>query len=199
MTAHAVTIPKSKDRGLLVHSKLALVLGSLATAIAFLTALSCFQKSQVDGARSTQLVLNQIAVLTRDINNLTLTVLREQKLSIEAEAQMRRTRHALPQAVLDAHLHVYHTVALEREWPALDNYLTSADRQWILMQTGDFDEARQIDFQEVSPQFDAMQNQLQIAIEAEDKWAQGIALKARNELLTAGVLAATAVLILFVR
>ena len=63
----------------------------------------------------------------------------------------------------------------------------------------DFDEARQVDFQDVSPQFGLMQNQVQIAIEAEDKWAEGVARRARNELLAAGVLAATAVLILFLR
>ena len=44
-----------------------------------------------------------------------------------------------------------------------------------------------------------MQHQVQIAIEAEDKWAQGVALRARNELLAAAILAAAAVLILFLR
>jgi PAS domain-containing protein len=38
-----------------------------------------------------------------------------------------------------------------------------------------------------------------VAIEAEDKWAQGVALRARNELLAAATLAATAILILFLR
>jgi diguanylate cyclase (GGDEF)-like protein/PAS domain S-box-containing protein len=40
---------------------------------------------------------------------------------------------------------------------------------------------------------------VQIAIEAEDKWAQVVALRARNELLVAAILAAAAVLILFLR
>ncbi len=182
-----------------MRPKLALVFGFLATAIVILAVLSWLQKNEVDEARSSEVILNRIAVLTREINNLTLTVLREQKLTPEADAKMRAARHALPKAVLAAHLHAYHTGASEAVWTALDNYGTSAGRQWILMQTGDFDEARQVDFQEVSPQFGLMQNQVQIAIEAEDKWAEGVALRARNELLAAGVLAATAVLILFVR
>ena len=190
---------KPKRASLLVRPKLALVFGCLATAIVILAVLSWLQKIEVDEARSSEVILNQIAVLTREINNLTLTVLREQKLTPEADAEMRGARHALPKAILAAHLHAYHTGALEGAWTALDNYSTSAGRQWILMQTGDFDEARQVDFQEVSPQFDLMQNQVQIAIEAEDKWAERGALRARNELLAAGVLAATAVLILFVR
>jgi diguanylate cyclase (GGDEF)-like protein/PAS domain S-box-containing protein len=179
--------------------KLALVFGFLATAIAVLAALSWFQRNQVDEARSAQVILNQIAVLTREINNLTWTDLQEQNLTPEADTEMRAARQALPKAVLAAHLHTYHTSALEKVWPVLDNYIMSADRQWILMQIRDFDNAKQVDFQEVSPQFDLMQHQVQIAIEAEDKWAQRVALRARNELLAAAMLAATAILILFLR
>jgi diguanylate cyclase (GGDEF)-like protein/PAS domain S-box-containing protein len=178
---------------------LALVFGVLATAIAVLAALSWFQRIQIDEARSAQVILSQIAVLTREINNLTWTALQKQDLTPEAEIEMRAARQALPKAVLAAHLHAYHTSPLEKVWPALDNYMMSADRQWILMQTGDFDGAKQVDFQEVSPQFDLMQHQVQIAIEAEDNWAQGVALRARNELLAAAILAATAILILFLR
>ncbi len=187
-------------RGSLVaRPKLAFVFGFLATAIAVLAALSWFHRSQVDEARSAQVTLNQIAVLTREINNLTWTALQEQNLTLEADTEMQAARHALPKAVLAAHLHAYHTAVLEKVWPALDNYSASAGRQWILMQVGNFDEAKQADFQAVGPQFDLMQHQVQIAIEAEDKWAQGVALRARNELLAAAVLAATAVLILFLR
>src|SRR5450631_3339365 len=184
---------------LVARSKLALVFGFLATAIAILAAFSWFHRNQVDEARSAQITLNQIAVLTRKINNLTLATLQKQNLTPEAETAMRTARHALPKAVLAAHLHAYHTAALEKVWPALDDYIISAGRQWILMQVRDFDEAKQADFQAVSPQFDLLQHQVQIAIEAEDKWAQGVALRARNELLAAAILATTVVLILFLR
>ena len=183
----------------MARPKLALVFGVLATAIAVLAALSWFQRIQIDEVRSAQVILNQIAALTREINNLTWTALKGQKLTPEADTEMRAARQALPKAVLAARLHTYHTYALEKVWPELDKYIISADRQWILMQIGNFDEAKQVDFQEVSPQFDLMQHQVQIAIEAEGNWAQGVALKARNELLAAATLAAIAILILFLR
>jgi diguanylate cyclase (GGDEF)-like protein/PAS domain S-box-containing protein len=186
-------------RSLVARPKLALVFGVLATAIAVLAALSWFQRIQIDETRSAQVLLNQIALLTRQINNLTWTALQEQNLTPEADTEMRAARQALPKAVLAAHLHTYHTSALEKFWPVLDNYIMSADRQWVLMQVGNFDEAKQVDFQEVSPQFDSMQHRVQIAIEAEDNWAQGVALRARNELLAAATLAAAAILILFLR
>ena len=179
--------------------KLPFVFAFLATAIAVLVALSWFHRNQVDEARSAQVTLNQIAVLTREINNLTLATLQKQELTPDADTEMRTARHALPEAVLAARLHAYHTAVLENVWPVLDNYLTSAGRQWILMQVRNFDEAKQADFQAVRPQFDLMQHQVQIAIEAEDKWAQIVALRARNEFLAAATLAATAVLILFLR
>ena len=184
---------------LVARPKLALVFGVLAMAIAVLTTLSWFQRIQIDEARSAQAILNQIAVLARGINNLTWAALQQQKLTPEAEIEMRLARQALPKAVLAAHLRAYHTSPLARVWPALDNYIMSANRQWILMQIGDFDQAKQVDFQSVSPQFDLMQHQIQIAIEAEDNWTQIVALRARNELLAAAILAATAILILFLR
>jgi PAS domain S-box-containing protein len=184
---------------LVARPKLALVFGVLATAIAVLAALSWFQRIQIDEARSAQVILNQIAALTREINNLTWTALQGQTLTPEADTEMRAARQALPKAVLAARLHTYHTYALETVWPELDKYIISADRQWILMQIGNFDEAKQVDFQEVSPQFDLMQHQVQIAIEAEGNWAQGVALRARNELVAAATLAAIAILILFLR
>jgi hypothetical protein len=118
---------------LVARPKLALVFGVLATAIAALAALSWFQRIQIDEARSAQVILNQIAVLTREINNLTWTALQKQNLTPEAEIEMRAARQALPKAVLAAHLHAYHTSPLETVWPVLDNYIMSADRQWILM------------------------------------------------------------------
>jgi diguanylate cyclase (GGDEF)-like protein/PAS domain S-box-containing protein len=175
-----------------------LVFGFLAT-VTVLVGLSWFERNQVDEARSAQMVLNQIAVLTREINNLTLTALKTQDLNSEAETEMRAARHALPKALLAAHLQKYHTPVLEKVWPVLDNYIMSSSRQWVLMQVGNFDEARQADFQEVGPQFDSMQHQVQIAIEAEDQWAQVVALRARNELLAAAILAATTVLVLLSR
>jgi diguanylate cyclase (GGDEF)-like protein/PAS domain S-box-containing protein len=184
---------------LVARPKLVFVFGFLVTAIAVLAALSWFHRNQIDEARSAQVTLNQIAVLTRKINNLTLTALQKQDLTPQADKEMLEARHALPKAVLAAHLHAYHTAALEKVWPALDSYISSAGRQWILMQIREFDGAKQVDIQEVSPQFDLMQHQVQIAIEGEDKWAQGVALRARNELLAAAILAATTILILFLR
>ena len=68
---------KPKHTSLSVRPKLALVFGFLATAIVILAVLSWLQKNEVDEARSAEVILNQIAVLTREINNLTLTVLHE--------------------------------------------------------------------------------------------------------------------------
>jgi hypothetical protein len=114
------------------RSKLAFVFGFLATAIAFLIVLSWFQRNQVDEARSAQVNLNQIAVLTREINNLTWTALQEQNLTPEADTEMRAARQALRKTVLAAHLHAYPTSALARVWPVLDNYVMSVGGQWIL-------------------------------------------------------------------
>jgi diguanylate cyclase (GGDEF)-like protein/PAS domain S-box-containing protein len=186
-------------QSLVERPRLTVVFGFLATAIVVLAALSWFHGNQIAEAHSAEVTLNQIALLTREINNLTLTALKNQNLTPEADKEMLAARHALPNVVLAAHLHAYHTVAMENAWPALDNYITSAGHQWVLMQVGEFDEAKLADFQTVGLQFDLMQYQVQIAIEAEDTWAQGVALRARYELLAAAILTATSILILFLR
>ena len=66
---------KLRCGSLVARPKLALVFGVLATAIAVLAALSWFQRIQIDEARSAQVILNQIAIVTREINNLTWTAL----------------------------------------------------------------------------------------------------------------------------
>jgi hypothetical protein len=153
-------ILSSRCGSLVARAKLAFVLGSLATVVAVLASLSWFHRNQVDEALSAQLILNRIAVVTREINTLTLTALYQQNLTPIAETEMRAARQALPKTVLAARVHAYHTSALEAVWPVLDNYRTSAGRQWILMQLGDFDEAKQLDFEAVSPQFELTQHPL---------------------------------------
>ncbi len=177
----------------------ALLSGSLACALIVLAALFWYHRGQVDEARAAQAALTQVADLTREINNLTLVALQKGTLSPQADSAMLEARHALPAAVLGAHLHVYHKAVPQQVWPAIDSYIASADRQWLLMQAGEYDEAKHADFQEVGLQYDIMRTQVRLAIEAEDKWAQGVALKARNELLAAAVLAMAAVLVLFLR
>lgn len=184
---------------LLARRKLALVSGFFATAIVVLISLSWYHRHQAEEARSSQATLKQIAALTREINSLTFTAIQKQSLSPEADKEILAARQELPKAVLAAHLHAYHTPAIEEALPTLDNYISSSGKQWILIQVGDFDEATQANLQAVASQFDLMQYQLQMAIDEEDKWAQVIAQRATNELLAAAILAAAAFLILLLR
>jgi len=189
----------SLSEKLLARRKLAIVSGVFATAIIALISVSWFHRHQAEEARSGQVILKQIAALTREINGLTFTAIQQRSLSQVADKEIRATRQQLPNAVLAAHLHTYHTPAIQKALPTLDSYVSSAGKQWILIQVGDFDEATQASLQAVSSQFDLMQYQLQLAIDGEDKWAQGVARRATNELMTAALLAAAAFLILFLR
>jgi hypothetical protein len=117
MVRTAQRIINLRHDSLVARPRLAILFSFLAITIVVLAALSWVHRTQADETRSGQVILNQIAVLTRKINNLTLTALREQYLRPEAETEMLDARHALPQAVLVAHLHTYHTASLEKVWP----------------------------------------------------------------------------------
>lgn len=173
--------------------------GFLAGAFIVLAVLSWYHRNQFDDARAGQAALTQVANLTREINYLTLVALQKGHLSPEADAAMLEARHALPAALLAAHLHVYHQEAGENVWSAIDHYIASADRQWFLMQVGEYGEAKHADFQEVGLQFDVMRTQVRMAVEAEGKWAEATALKARNELLAAVGCAIAAILMLLLK
>lgn len=76
--------------------------------------------------------------------------------------------------------------------------MMSSDQQWLLIQTGNFDEGKQAEFQGVGSQFDVMQHQVQLAIESGNQWAR-VRPKSEIRALPAAVLAGSAVLILFLR
>jgi diguanylate cyclase (GGDEF)-like protein/PAS domain S-box-containing protein len=196
MTLAKERILSSRWGTLAQRPRLLPVFGFVGAAIAILGTLSWIQRNQVDEAYANQVTLNQISALTRQLNNLTLTALQRQGMAPDQETEMRSARQTLHTAVLAAHLHAYHTAALQEFWPAFDNYMISTNRQWILIQVGNFDEAKQLHFQSVEPQFDFMQHEMQTAIEAEDNWVQGVALEARYELLAAAILVTTAILML---
>ena len=181
------------------HPKMAVVFTLLTTAIVIFAGLSWFGEYQVEEAHSAQVLLTQIAVLTREINHLTWSALQNQNLSSKEDGEIRAARTALPKVALAARLHADPASALEKIWPTLDNYTLSASRQWTLMLAGDYDEAKQVNFQEVGPRFDLVQHELHTAIETEENWAQVVVLRARNELLASAILATTAILILFLR
>ena len=203
---HRIAIAEATHRvlnsrlgALVTRSGLTRVLGLLGTTIAVLSTLSWFHRCQADEAYANQVILTQISVLTRQINNLKLSALQKQDLTSTAESERWSARKTLREATLAAQLHSHHTAALDQVWPAFDSYMMSGDRQWLLIQTGNFDEGKQAEFQGVGSQFDLMQHQVQLAIEAEDQWARGAAQRARYELLAAAVVGVTAILILFLR
>src|SRR5215813_12147195 len=130
------------------------VLGVLAAAIFVLTLLSWFHRSHADEAYADQLTLNQISLLTRQLHTLKLVALQKQDLSPAAETDRRKARQSLRETALAAQLHSHHTAALEEVWPAFDSYTTASDRQFLLMAVGNFDDAKQAEFQTVGPEFD---------------------------------------------
>ena len=107
-------------RNLFVRPKWALVSGLLAMTISVLTCFSWFHTRQAGEAIAGEVILRQIAALTRQINTLTMTALQEGSLSPEAEQEIRAARRSLSKAVLAAHLRGYHAKAIENALPTLD-------------------------------------------------------------------------------
>jgi PAS domain S-box-containing protein len=153
----------------------------------------------VEQTRVAQIILNKIATRAQEINNLGWLAIQEQDVTPKSDGEVRAAKRELLETAAAVKRQTYHSRVIHEVSPLLDNYMRVADYQWQLVETGHFEAARRVDFEEVNPQFDVLQSKISEASEAEDQWAEAIALRSRNELLVAAFLAALAVLMLFQR
>jgi PAS domain-containing protein len=83
--------------------------------------------------------------------------------------------------------------------PALRDFVQATDRQLQLIRGGQFEEARRLDFEEVSQQFDLLQHQLHKASNGEVRAAAAFVIRSRIEFAIAVLLVTVFVVILFLR
>ena len=86
------------QRSLVARPNWTVVFSVLAIRILLVLAiLSWFQRIQIEESRSAQVILNQIATVTREINNFTWDCsLHQQDLTPEADSEMRAARRRCP-------------------------------------------------------------------------------------------------------
>jgi hypothetical protein len=110
----------------------------------------------------------------------------------------RASKRELLATTSGVRLHTQETL-VDQFGPAASNFIQATDRQLQLIQKGKFEEARRLDFEEVSQQFDVLQHQLHQASDAEARVAEAAATKSRIELVIAFVLVAASTALLFLR
>jgi diguanylate cyclase (GGDEF)-like protein/PAS domain S-box-containing protein len=155
--------------------------------IAIITALTLFylHSNSADQNRETEAALSRIETRAQEIHTLGWLVTTTQEVSPEAEQQVQAAKRDLSQTAAALRPETYNRDTFDKIRPALANYIQAADRQLQLVRTGYFEDAEDIDFQQVTPQFEALQYQVHDASEKEAKLAEEKRFKSRIELATA--------------
>jgi len=166
-------------------------LSSLTAAV-----LSIRDKNLADRGITVQLVLSKIEVLVQELRGLgwLATAVREVTPDSEdrfrvKERELEITRTEL-QTDLDGH-------ASGELFPGLTNFMQCVDHQLELMHEEKFDEARRVDFDEVSPQFDVLQHEIHVVSDAEGRVVQERMTRCRYE-AAAGLLLFTLTVVILV-
>ena len=167
-------------------------------AIAITTALtlSSFDKRSADRKHATEALLSRIETHAQEIHNLEWLVTSTQEVSPEAEEQVQKSKHDLIEAF--AAVGVHNREGINQISLAVANYMEAADRQLQLARTGHAEAAKDIGFQQATPQFEELQHQLHEASKSEGGLAEAALIKSRIELAT-GVLLIIGALILGLR
>jgi diguanylate cyclase (GGDEF)-like protein/PAS domain S-box-containing protein len=169
-------------------------------AIAFIIALtlSLRDKGSAERSREAQIALSRLEVRVQEVHSLEWLATAAREITPEVEARLRASKRELLTTTSGLRLQTQEAL-VDQFGPAASNFIQATDRQLQLIQNGKFEEARRLDFEEVSQQFDVLQHQLHQASDAQARVAEAAATKSRIELVIAFVLVATSIVLLFLR
>ena len=169
-------------------------------AIAFIIALtlSLRDKGSAERSREAQIALSRLEVRVQEVHSLEWLATAAREITPEVEARLRASKRELLTTASGSRLQTRETLVAQFG-PAASNFIQATDRQLQLIQNGKFEEARRLDFEEVSQQFDVLQHQVHQASDAEARVTEAAATKSRIELVIAFVLVAASIALLFLR
>jgi diguanylate cyclase (GGDEF)-like protein/PAS domain S-box-containing protein len=169
-------------------------------AIAFIIALtlSLRDKGSAERSREAQIALSRLEVRVQEVHSLEWLAIAAREITPEVEARLRASKRELLTTTSGLRLQTQEAL-VDQFGPAASNFIQATDRQLQLIQNGKFEEARRLDFEEVSQQFDVLQHQLHQASDAQARVAEAAATKSRIELVIAFVLVAASIALLFLR
>jgi diguanylate cyclase (GGDEF)-like protein/PAS domain S-box-containing protein len=173
----------------------------LIFALAFLGALtlSYHDKRSADRGREAQIVLVRIGTAAQEIYSLEWLAIAVRGTSPESEAKLTTARRELLQASGALPPGTGGGKADGSMASTVSGFVHSTDHQLQLIGARSFEQARDLDFEEVSPQFDLLQHQEREASERDGGFVEKTALKSQIELIIAIALGGLFIGIYFLR
>jgi PAS domain S-box-containing protein len=177
---------------------LVLTLSFLAIAIFIGLALSVRDKDSADKGRKAQSALSRLEVQVEELHSLAWLAIATQEITPAGEAQFLSSRTELLRDSSNLQLQ---TKGDPRELfgPTIKSLVQAAERQLELIKHGKIDEARRLDFEEISQPLDILLQSLRQTSEEEGHAAEAAAARSRVELGVAVLLGAVSIAIFFFR
>src|SRR3984957_19778010 len=185
------------DRSTSSHG-LVLTLLLLAIALFICLALSVRDKDSADRGREAQSALSRIEVQVRELHSLAWLAIATQEITPAGEAQFLSSKTEL---LRDSSSLRLQTKGGPREQfgPTIKSFVQAAERQLELIKHGKIDEARRLDFEEISQPLDILLHSLHQASEEEGRAAEAATARSRVELGVAVLLGTVSIAIFFFR
>jgi diguanylate cyclase (GGDEF)-like protein/PAS domain S-box-containing protein len=161
-------------------------------------ALAIRDKGAVEKCRKAQVALNRIEVQVQETHSLEWLAIAAQEVTPEAEAQLWSSRAKLLVESSSLRLQTQGEPG-NLIYMSVVAFVQAADRQLQLIQRGKFEEARRLDFEEISQPFDILQHQLHETGDGERRAEDAAGARSRNELAVAVFLGTSIVIALFLR
>ena len=171
----------------------------LVTAIVISLALSYRNKESASRSLAREAALSRIGGLAQDLRNVGWLSIAGREVTSESEAKMQDAKERLAANISLQRDHTYGGKSVDQLDQTLSYYLQSVDSQWQLIRGGKFEEARRVDFEEISPETESLQEEIRDAILPEGKIAVTATTRSQLEAVTASFLFIAAIIIAALR
>jgi diguanylate cyclase (GGDEF)-like protein/PAS domain S-box-containing protein len=177
---------------------LVLTLSFLAIVLFIGLALSVRDKDSADRSRKAQGALSRIEVQVQELHSLAWLAIATQEITPAGEAQFLSSKTELLRVSSSLQLQSKGEPR-EQFGPTIKSFVQAAERQSELIKLGKIDEARRLDFEEISQPLDILLHSLHQTSEEEGRAAETASARSRVELGVAVLLGTVSIAILFFR
>ena len=172
---------------------------ALICGIVLASTLSYRQRVAASRSLAAQLTLNRLGASTQNIRNVVWLSIAAREVSPESDASIGHAREQLTACFSLLRTQIHDVKLSDQLSQTVSSYLTSIDVQHKLIHAGRFEEARRLDFDEISPELEVLQQEIQQAAASEEMLGGAAASKSQAEALSAAFLLLTTVTMVGVR
>jgi PAS domain S-box-containing protein len=171
----------------------------LVSAIIISLTISYRSKKSASRSLARQAALSRIGGLAQDLRNVGWLSIAGREVTSESEVRVQDARRQLADNTNFLRVQTESGKSVDLLNQTLSYYSQSVDSQWQLIRSGKFEEARRVDFEQISPETELVQQEIRDAIAPEGKVAGTATTRSQLEAVTAGFLGFTTIIIAALR